>query len=213
MEPKRARDCGDEDIEAGRGPGQVGWYQWLTGHVHGKSVLDAGCGLGYGIPILRTTARTVRGQDVDPQLASPDITIGPLSAIPSQSVEVVVCVDVVEHIPEDSSFVAHLCRIARESVYLTTPNWTAGRCVWPYHVREYTPAQLRSLCEPFGDVTLWKGTPFCDEVHPIRYRTLNDAFNTARALPLIKYGARVLNTLVPSPARIHSHLAIQIQLS
>ena len=48
-----ARECGDEDVTAGRGPGQLPWYEFALRFVKGKSVLDAGCGLGKGMDILR----------------------------------------------------------------------------------------------------------------------------------------------------------------
>ena len=91
---------------------------------------------------------------------------------------------------------------------LTTPNWTAGRGVWPYHVREYTPAQLRKLCEPHGRCAMWKGTPDGSAVYPIRWTGVNDLFNRARATALVGEAARAVNRLVPAPARIHSHLAV-----
>jgi hypothetical protein len=85
--------------------------------------------------------------------------------------------------------------------------------VWPFHIREYTPAQLRGLCARFGQVTMWKGTPDGDEVHPILHPTINDVFNRARALPMLEHIARGVNLVVPSKAKIHSHLAIRIRLA
>lgn len=206
------RECGDEGVGAGRGPGQRGWYQWISSHVAGLSVLDVGCGLGYGLDILRTTAREVHGQDVDPRLAAPDILIQPLESFASSSFDVVTSVDVIEHIREDYGFVEQLARIGRRRIIMTTPNWTASRCHWPFHVREYTPAELRHLGERFGTCTLWKGTPDGAESYPIRHPALNDALNRIRVTPGVSQLGRAINLCLPSRARIHSHLAIVIDV-
>ena len=95
--------------------------------------------------------------------------------------------------------------------YLTTPNWTAGRCQWPYHVREYTPRQLRELCATVGRVQLWKGTPYGDQQWPITHPALNNLLNDARVGPLA-LPTQVLNRLVPQRAKIQSHLAAVITL-
>jgi len=204
------RQCGDEGPAAGRGPGQRGWYEWLTPFVRGASVLDVGCGLGYGLDILATSAREVRGQDVDPQLSDPRIEIKPLEQFRSNDVDVVVAVDVIEHIDDDGGFVRELVRIARRSVILTTPNWTAGRGTWEYHVREYTPAQLRTLCDRLGRCRMWKGTPDGYRTFPIVHPVANDWFNRLRVAPVVSHVARVANNVLPEAGRIHSHLAIVI---
>jgi 2-polyprenyl-3-methyl-5-hydroxy-6-metoxy-1,4-benzoquinol methylase len=175
-------------------------------------VLDAGCGLGYGLDILATSAASVRGQDVDPQLADGRIIVEPLTSLPTGSFDAVVAVDVIEHIRDDAAFMRELARIARTRVLLTTPNWTAGRCTWPYHVREYTPAELRALCQAFGACQLWKGTPDGSRVFPIRHTASNDLFNRARVQPVLGQLARVVNAIVPAHSRIHSHLAAVIDL-
>jgi 2-polyprenyl-3-methyl-5-hydroxy-6-metoxy-1,4-benzoquinol methylase len=206
------RVCGDDDVEAGRGPGQRAWYQWIASEVAGLSVLDVGCGLGYGLDLMSRTASEVRGQDVDPRLAGPRVRIGDLTTFATGEVDVVTAIDVIEHIDDDRAFVAQLARIARQRVIMTTPNWTAGRCQWPYHVREYTPKQLRTLAEEFGRCEMWKGTPDGTEVHRIRHATLNDLFNQLRVLPPTALVARLANAVVPRAWKIHSHLAVVITL-
>ena len=76
-------------------------------------VLDAGCGLGYGLDILDRTARQASGQDIDPRLANSRVRIAPLSSFPTKSVDAVISVDVIEHIQDDATFVGELARIAR----------------------------------------------------------------------------------------------------
>jgi 2-polyprenyl-3-methyl-5-hydroxy-6-metoxy-1,4-benzoquinol methylase len=208
----QARECGDDDIVAGRGPGQAGWYEWAARHAAGRAVLDAGCGLGYGLGILARTASTVSGQDLDPRLASSRVHVGPLSELPSKSVDVVVSIDVIEHIADDVGFVRELARLAREHVILTTPNWTAGRGAWPYHVREYTPAHLRAVCGSVGAVRLWKGTPEGREQYAISRPAANHWLNVARVSPATAAMTRALNFVLPARAKIHSHLAAIIDV-
>jgi SAM-dependent methyltransferase len=207
-----ARTCGDEDIVAGRGPGQRGWYEWAAQLAQGQTVLDAGCGLGYGLDILAGRVREVHGQDLDPRLRSERVHVGPLSDLQSKSFDVVVSVDVVEHVADDRAFIRELARIARHRVIVTTPNWTAGRCSWPYHVREYTPRQLRALCRTIGEVQLWKGTPDGSEKYPITFPVLNNAINDWRVPAATASAVRVVNAIIPSRAKIHSHLAAVIAL-
>ncbi|MGE0420512.1 MAG: class I SAM-dependent methyltransferase, partial [Acetobacteraceae bacterium] len=140
---EQVRQVGDVSVVAGRGPGQMGWYQFAADHlVAGKSVLDVGCGLGAGLALLAKPARSVKGQDLDPRLARPEVMIGPIEEIQDKSYDVLTCIDVIEHIEQDEAFVQQMGRVARETVFVSTPNWTASRCQWPYHVREYTPRQL-----------------------------------------------------------------------
>ena len=139
------RKVGDESVRAGRGPSQLAWYEFAAPLVTNKTVLDAGCGLGLGLDILKRSAKKVIGQDLDERLSHPNITITTLDKIADKSFDVVTSIDVVEHVEDDLDFVRQLARIAREFIFITTPNWTVTRCHWPYHVREYTPKQLEAL--------------------------------------------------------------------
>jgi SAM-dependent methyltransferase len=201
-----ARECGDEDVSAGRGPGQLPWYEFALRFVKGKSVLDAGCGLGKGMDILRREAREVLGQDLDPRLIRPDVTIGDLSVIPSKSVDVVVSIDVIEHVADPDGFLVELARIAREGIFVTTPNWTASRCKWPYHLREYTPREFKEVLSRVGTtVELFKGTPSGDSVCPVRFIRLYFWLNDLRVSPLTAFPCKCWNHLLPWSCRIHSH--------
>lgn len=212
MHGRFARTCGDEAVDAGRGPGQLPWYEFATQFVANASVLDVGTGLGKGLPILQRTAASVRGQDVDQRLETENVFVGPLAAVSSKSVDVVTCFDVIEHVEDDHSFVAELARIARRTLILTTPNWTASRCKWPYHIREYTPQQFESLLANVGRVVLYKGTPDGMRVFPIRCKRLWFAFNQCRNQRLSSAVTRAVNNLVPDSWRIHSHLAARVEL-
>src|SRR5262245_47521947 len=139
---RKARQVGDTSVEAGRAAGQIGWYEFATRFVVGKTVLDVGCGLGDGVTILSRTARNAIGLDLDSRLERSNILITTTDQVPDKSFDVVLAIDVIEHVIDDLDFVMQLGRIARQNVFVTTPNWTLSRCQWPFHVREYTPQQL-----------------------------------------------------------------------
>lgn len=205
-----SRQVGDTSVDAGRGPGQLGWYRYAASLVANRSVLDVGCGLGKGLDILRTYAREARGQDLDPRLARPDVVIGPVADIIDKSVDFVVSIDVIEHIEDDSMFLRELSRIAREGIFLTTPLLVRGRDIWPYHVREYKFTEFVDLTRRYGQCTYYKGNPEGTEIYPIRFeagfRKLHDMINN----PWTGLLTRAASKLVPRSYRNHAHQAVLI---
>jgi hypothetical protein len=207
------RTVGDDSVDAGRGPGQLAWYRFAAQFAQGKTVLDAGCGLGLGLDILRRTAIHAGGQDLDPRLAREGVHIGQLESIASKSFDLVVSIDVVEHVEHDADFVHQLGRIARKAVFVTTPNWTITRCTWPYHLREYTPREFEALLSPIGTVRLFKGNGAGTMVFPVNHRDAYFALNDARELPVTAFAARCFSRfLLPRSARLHSHNAALVEV-
>jgi ubiquinone/menaquinone biosynthesis C-methylase UbiE len=131
------------------------------------TVLDAGCGSGFGATMLaRSDAKAVIGLDLD--LAankkvwlshgsypkSPLYLVGNAEKIPlpDLAVDVVVCIETLEHVNQDQQAVAEFCRILKTggTLYLTTPNAKItqpkkGKPDNPFHIREYTPHELQDL--------------------------------------------------------------------
>jgi len=124
---------------------QEHWYR-LVGvtWAEGRSILDVGAGTGYGMDIMRSAGAT-KVDGIDPLPLRPDIAAIPIAAIPTKSYDLVVACDVIEHVEEDVRFFADLIRVARQNVFIATPNWNVSRAKNLYHVREYTPAELRAL--------------------------------------------------------------------
>lgn len=149
---------GDESAVAGRGAGQLGWYEFASQFVVGKSVLDVGAGTGLGADILKRNASGVARQDIDPQLEENNIIVKPLAEFESNSYDVITTIDVVEHIEDDQNFLLEVCRIAKETAIITTPLWNHRRHFWPYHIREYTFREFHSLVTPFGPCRFFGGT-------------------------------------------------------
>lgn len=207
-----ARVVGDTSVEAGRGAGQLAWYEFAGRIFQGKTILDAGCGLGKGLEILRRNNPVVSGQDLDPRITGEDIAITTLDQIASKSVDVVTSVDVIEHVEDDHGFARELCRIARESVFVTTPNWTITRCEWPYHLREYTPEELEAMFAPYGEVSLYKGNAAGTMVYPVKHPRQYHRANHLRAHSLTAFPTRCVNRLLPESWRILGHNAVLVKL-
>ena len=157
---KTPRACGDEVILSGRGPSQMGWYAFIAEIAEGRTVLDVGCGSGEGLKLLSGRAAHALGIDLDERLRRPDVNVEIKSVedMPDKSFDIVVCLDVIEHVEADRALLDQLFRVAREAVFITTPNyaWSFNRN--PYHVREYTPGRFARLFDGRGTATLYAGT-------------------------------------------------------
>jgi hypothetical protein len=158
-------------------------------------------------------ATTARGHDMDPRLASEHVLVCPLEEIPSKSFDVVTAIDVIEHVEDPAAFVLELKRIARQGIFVTTPNWTISRCTWPYHLREYTPRELVAELAPAGEVTLFKGTPSGSEVFEVRSLARYNVFNDLRSGRLTSFPLRVWNKLMPYRLGVTAHLGAFVRLA
>ena len=139
-------------------------YLTLRPFAAGAVVLEAGCGEGYGGALLAATANTVIAVDTDQQAAAHaagsyqtvDVVRADLHRLPlaDGSVEVVSCMQVVEHLKDQEGFLAECARVLRPAgvLLLTTPNrltFSPGQetPLNPFHTRELAPAELRELVE------------------------------------------------------------------
>jgi SAM-dependent methyltransferase len=150
----------------------------------GRRVLDVACGSGFGGPILLVAgARSVLGIDSSAEAiaaarryARPgyDFAVADGTALPldAASVEAITSFETIEHIDAHEAFVAELRRVLTPDgvLVLSTPNAlhslpVNGTPRNPFHVREFSPAELRALLgRHFSDVELLGQRP-----HP-RYR-------------------------------------------
>ncbi len=210
---KPEKRTGDTSVQAGRAATQMGWYRFAARSiVPGCTVLDAGCGLGHGIAELRTSAADVVGQDLDSRLQGDGTIIGPIEEVPAKSYDIVVSVDVIEHVADDEAFVDELTRIARKAVFLTTPLAAYGRPLWPYHIREYRAQELLRLVRRFGEVTYFKGTPSGSEIFEVRsmacFRIVDALVNS----PLSNRPFRAAQKLLPRRLRYNAHQAVLVRV-
>ena len=125
-------------------------------------VLEIGTGTGYGIDIIAPCAtefvtldkyRSERVTSVPANVRFVEATVPPLP-FEDESFDCVVSFQVIEHIKRDKEFVREVMRILRPGgkFVVSTPNKPMSLTRNPWHVREYTPEELRRLLSEFSAV-------------------------------------------------------------
>jgi SAM-dependent methyltransferase len=142
-------------------------YHWAAQVAAGKRVLDAGCGLGYGIEILSSAgAAEVIGLDLNAEAVEEarrringagSIRQGDIQGLDfdDDSFDLVVCFETIEHVKEAPAALAEFHRVLRHGgvLLLSSPNPDAYPSGNEHHVREYKPRDLVDLvCERFCNV-------------------------------------------------------------
>jgi SAM-dependent methyltransferase len=137
-------------------------YLRLADRCTGKDVLEAGFGEGYGADLLAGVARRVVGVDYDesavahvgaryPRVEAIQGNLAELP-LPDASVDVVVNFQVIEHLWDQSQFVAECRRVLRPGglLLMSTPNRItftpdSDTPINPFHTRELNAAELTEL--------------------------------------------------------------------
>src|SRR5579875_2461541 len=118
--------------------------------------LDAGCGSGRTLEELARYCSTVAGLELNPEAAEVarergnfDVHIGRVEELPwsSQTFDLITCLDVVEHTPDDTVALRELRRVSRPGAWLllTVPAYQA---LWSshdemnHHFRRYSRRRL-----------------------------------------------------------------------
>jgi len=131
-------------------------YQTAAQKVSGR-VLELGLGEGYGMELLAPLCQEYVGMDkfLDPNRPVADhvrlvrADLPPIPKTPDNSFDCVVTFQVIEHIEPDLDFLREIHRVLRPGgvLMLTTPNRLMSLSRNPWHVREYKPAEMKSLLE------------------------------------------------------------------
>lgn len=142
-------------------------YRLIAPRCAAATVLDAGCGEGYGTELLRQAgARRILAVDYDPNAVIhvrrryPRLTAVRANAVrlpfQNETLDVVVALQVVEHLWEQPRFIRDCARVLRPggALLMTTPNrltFTHGTAGNPFHARELSVAELTELVTPAFD--------------------------------------------------------------
>jgi SAM-dependent methyltransferase len=160
-------------------------YRWVAQLVSGRTVLDAGCGVGYGSAMLaHAGAREVVGVDLSPKAvaaadaaapAQASFTVGDVHALPFEAgrFDVVVCFEVIEHVEGQDGVIAELARVLAPDgvLVISSPNRDVYPAGNPHHLHEYIPEELRAaLAAHFDHVALrrqhaWLASAVLDDEH------------------------------------------------
>lgn len=121
-------------------------------------MLELGCGTGRGIPLFLKNAKTYTAIDKNDKLTEhlsgiyPDCRfinkhIPPFAGIPDNSIDTIVTLQVIEHIENDHQFISEIHRVLKPNgqAVISTPNRPLSLSRNPWHVREYTSAELQKL--------------------------------------------------------------------
>ena len=128
-------------------------YEAASGIVKGN-IIELGSGEGYGIQLLAPLA----GQYLAVDKFDTDISghanvefrkqlLPSLAGIADNSFDFAVTFQVIEHIQDDKAFVKEIHRVLKPGgkLLLTTPNRLMSLTRNPWHIREYTSAELKNI--------------------------------------------------------------------
>ena len=124
------------------------------------TVLEIGTGEGYGIaelaPICKKFIAVDKYKSNIPKeiLVKNDVSfiqteVPPITKVDNESVDYVVTFQVIEHIHNDELFLEEIKRVLRPGgkLIMTTPNILMSLTKSPWHIREYTPEEMREICQ------------------------------------------------------------------
>ncbi len=125
-------------------------------------VLEIGTGSGYGICTLAASANEFvtidkfRSSAIDDLPANTSFIEAKVPPLPFEDelFDYVVSFQVIEHIRNDRRFVSEVLRVLKPGgkFIVTTPHKSMSLTRNPWHVREYTPEQLKALLSDFSSV-------------------------------------------------------------
>lgn len=140
---------------------QLAYYE--AARIVSGDVLEIGTGSGYGVAIVGPHTRTFvtvdkfdTGLDLsgNPNVQFHRMTVPPL-AFTDESFDCVITFQVIEHIKRDREMIREIWRVLRPGgkLVISTPNRKMSLTRNPWHVREYTAGEFRSLlAENFTEV-------------------------------------------------------------
>jgi ubiquinone/menaquinone biosynthesis C-methylase UbiE len=157
-------------------------YRFAQPLVKGRLALDLGCGTGYGAAILAESARQVLGLDISKEsvafargkYVAPNVEFFVSDcnhlAVRSGSIDTVVCMEVIEHLPDQETLMEEVCRVLRPEgiLVISTPNriyYTEERNeVNPFHVREFDFPEFSAFLKSYFE---WVEIAFQNHVSSI----------------------------------------------
>jgi SAM-dependent methyltransferase len=150
--------------------------QWLRSSSSRPRVLDMACGSGFGLQILAEAGASVVGADLDALALREAQRVAPHAALvrcdaarlpfAADAFDLITSFETLEHVPDPRGLIQELRRVLRPGarLVLSTPNRDFGP-TWlhtgnPFHLQEFTAAELRALLgQAFDNVSLYGQRP------------------------------------------------------
>lgn len=143
-----------------------------TAKIISGKVLEIGTGSGYGISTVaqKTEQFVTIDKFADPKVKEENahltnveflqMTIPPISGIADNTFDFVISFQVIEHIQNDKEYVKEIHRVLKPSgkFIVTTPNKPMSLSCNPWHIREYTILELKTLLLKSFSVVETNGT-------------------------------------------------------
>jgi ubiquinone/menaquinone biosynthesis C-methylase UbiE len=140
-------------------------YQFISQWVSGKTVLDVGCGTGYGSALLAEQAKHVTGIDYSNsairfakrRYRKPDFIEMNAQDLrfPDALFDFVFSSENFEHLPDQAAHLREVRRVLRKGgiCFIATPNPEAfaGQATSPWHTKENNYEELADLFRPVFD--------------------------------------------------------------
>jgi 2-polyprenyl-3-methyl-5-hydroxy-6-metoxy-1,4-benzoquinol methylase len=155
------------------------YYGWLKTQVNGRTVLDAGCGEGYGVDILGKAAMKSVGIDIKEDLITHAVRRYPLEnleflvmdcesfAFQKGSFDVVVCNEMIEHLSNYKAFLTGAFELLRTGGLFICATTNAeitfkkndGSPMNRNHFQEFTVGELMTELQPYyHDIRIYSET-------------------------------------------------------
>jgi len=195
-------------------------YEEVSALAHGKSVLDLGCNNGWGTHVIGQVARRVVGVDVSEKALAEARRCKTSNNVEFHRVDgdrlpyadgefdIVASCQVIEHISDYVPYLGEIRRVLSPDgiAVFSTPNarirLDLGMKPWfPFHVREFSAAELDELLRQWFPVVRVKGMFAAEQLYKIEYdrvqRSREQARRRAKALlpPYVEIKARVIDSV------------------
>ena len=139
----------------------IATYEYAENFVKNKTVLDFGCGSGYGTEMLSKNAAKVTGVDISKEAVdyaknnynSDNLDFKTIAELTDEKFDVITSFQVIEHVPNDVEYIKTLKKFLNPGGHLliSTPDKTHRlfnhiQKPWNiFHLKEYTSKSLENL--------------------------------------------------------------------
>lgn len=130
-------------------------YNWALNYCASKSVLDYGCGVGYGSFILSKDASEVIGFDISAEAlawaeyyAKRSDKLSYVNELPDKQFECITCFECIEHVPNPEQIIEWFATHVSEYLFISSPIPDPKRKENKYHLKEFTEMEFIDLLSP-----------------------------------------------------------------